>query len=138
MQGLIYCIAFFTFITSIAYLRYLFLPTETEYHYPEELENVLEFKLTKVMGKPLEKVNVDYTRNIHFSVKTSFKNYRTRLSLLLVTWFQAVEKDQVKIKLFNIANTFYNGTWIFGGVLAKNLVRCSVLHSALQAWECIS
>ena len=102
VHGLIYCIAFFIFITSIAYLRYLYLPTETEYHYPEELENVLEFKLTKVMGKPLEKVNVNYTRNIHFSVKTSFKNYRTRLSLLLVTWFQAVEKDQVKIKLFNI------------------------------------
>ena len=95
VQGLIYCIAFFIFVTSIMYLRYLSF--SNEYEYPEELENVLEFQLSKVMGKPLEKVNVDYKRNIHFSVKTSVKNYRTRLSLLLLTWFQTVEKDQVKI-----------------------------------------
>ena len=51
--------------------------------------------LDSVMGKPLEKVTLDYKKNIFFSVKTTAKNYRTRLSLLLLTWFQAVDKDQV-------------------------------------------
>ena len=83
VRGLICSMAFFSCI-SVLFLRYhLALPTSD----PEVLY--------RVMGKPLEKVNVDYTRNIHFSVKTSVKNYRTRLSLLLLTWFQAVEKDQV-------------------------------------------
>jgi len=52
-------------------------------------------RLDYVMGKPLEKINLDYKKNIFFSVKTSVKNYRTRLSLLLLTWFQTVDKDQV-------------------------------------------
>jgi len=59
-------------------------------------ERVLErFPKKFVFGKPLEKVDFEYKRNIHFSVKTSAKNYRTRLSLLLLTWFQVVDKDQV-------------------------------------------
>ena len=82
MRGLIYSIAFFSCISL--FLRY----------YPARPASDPEV-LYRVMGKPLEKVNVDYTRNIHFSVKTSVKNYRTRLSLLLLTWFQTVEKDQV-------------------------------------------
>jgi len=49
-----------------------------------------------VVGKPLENINLDYKKNIFFSVKTTAKNYRTRLSLLLLTWFQAVNKDQVR------------------------------------------
>ena len=85
VRGLIYSIAFFSCI-SVVLLRYhLSLP-------PIEPE-----VLYRIMEKPLEKVHVDYTRNIHFSVKTSVKNYRTRLSLLLLTWFQAVEKDQVTL-----------------------------------------
>ena len=48
-----------------------------------------------VVGKPLENINLDY-KNIFFSVRTTAKNYRTRLSLLLLTWFQAVNKDQVR------------------------------------------
>ena len=83
IRGLIYSIAFFSCI-SLLFLRY----------YPAHPASDPEV-LYRVMGKPLEKVNVDYTRNIHFSVKTSVKNYRTRLSLLLLTWFQTVEKDQV-------------------------------------------
>ena len=85
VRGLLYSIAFFTCI-SVLLLRYhLALPlTEPE-------------RLYSIMGKPLEKVNVDYKKNIHFSVKTSVKNYRTRLSLLMLTWFQAVEKDQVRL-----------------------------------------
>ena len=84
VRGLLYSIAFFSCI-SILLLRHHLSPPTTQ---PERLYNI--------MGKPLEKVNVDYKRNIHFSVKTSVKNYRTRLSLLMLTWFQAVEKDQVR------------------------------------------
>ena len=83
VRGLIYSMAFFSCISIVFLRHHLFLmPTDPEVLYT-------------IMGKPLEKVHVDYTRNIHFSVKTSVKNYRTRLSLLLLTWFQAVEKDQV-------------------------------------------
>jgi len=56
---------------------------------------VTKFPEKFVFGKPLEKVDLEYKRNIHFSVKTSSRNYRVRLSLQLLTWFQAVEKDQV-------------------------------------------
>lgn len=85
VQGLIYSIAFFGCISIVFLRHHLSLPpTDSEVLY-------------RIMGKPLEKVYVDYARNIHFSVKTSVKNYRTRLSLLLVTWFQAVEKDQVTL-----------------------------------------
>lgn len=83
IRGLVYSIAFFSCISIVLLRHHLARPT-TE---PDILRRVL--------GKPLEKVTVDYKRNIHFSVKTSVKNYRTRLSLLLLTWFQAVEKDQV-------------------------------------------
>jgi len=54
-----------------------------------------KFSLEKfVFGKPLEKVDLEYKRNIHFSVKTSSKNYRVRLSLLLLTWFQVVDCNE--------------------------------------------
>jgi len=56
---------------------------------------ITEFPEKFVFGKPLEKVDLEYKRNIHFSVKTSSRNYRARLSLQLLTWFQAVDKDQV-------------------------------------------
>ena len=87
VRGLIYSIAFFSCISIVLLRHYLTLsPTEPEVLY-------------RIMGRPLEKAHVDYTRNIHFSVKTSVKNYRTRLSLLLLTWFQAVEKDQVTLRV---------------------------------------
>lgn len=99
VRGVIYSIAFFGCI-SIVFLRYhLTLPT------------VEPKRLHSIMGKLLEKVNVDYKKNIHFSVKTSVKNYRTRLSLLLLTWFQAVEKDQVSI-VFGVSK----GTRVIGAV----------------------
>ena len=85
VRGLIYSIAFFSVLSIVILRHHLTVPT------------VEPDVINRVMGKPLEKVNVDYTRNIHFSVKTSVKNYRTRLSLLLLTWFQAVEKDQVTL-----------------------------------------
>ena len=85
VHGVIYSIASFSCI-SIVLLRYHLSVPPIE---PEVLYRIME--------KPLEKVHEDYTRNIHFSVKTSVKNYRTRLSLLLLTWFQVVEKDQLFI-----------------------------------------
>ena len=86
-RGLLYSIAFFGCLGYV-FLRYHISPSTID---PVQLQSI--------MGKPLEKVDVDYKRNIHFSVKTSVKNYRTRLSLLLLTWFQAVDKDQVVYEL---------------------------------------
>jgi len=50
---------------------------------------------THIDGKPMEKVIVNYTDNMFFTVKTSVKNYRKRLSLLMLTWFQVVDKNKV-------------------------------------------
>jgi len=77
------------------------------YNIPRRDEDPM--RLDYVMGKPLEKINLDYKKNIFFSVKTSVKNYRTRLSLLLLTWFQTVDKDQVKtnssvVRVFGMVN----------------------------------
>ena len=47
---------------------------------------------------PLEAVrDVEYKRNIYFTVKTTASNYQERLSILLLTWFQAVPRDDVRI-----------------------------------------
>ena len=40
-------------------------------------------------------VNVKYNRNIFFTVKTTARNYQERLSVLMLTWFQTVHKDDV-------------------------------------------
>jgi len=48
----------------------------------------------------LEKVNANYTHNIYFSVKTSGKNYKNRLFPLMLTWFQVIDKDEVKVDIF--------------------------------------
>ena len=48
---------------------------------------------------PLEAVrDVKYKRNIYFTVKTTASNYQERLSVLLLTWFQAVPIEDVRIK----------------------------------------
>ena len=56
-----------------------------------------------VMGK-LQKINVDYKNNVFYSVRTCYKNYRTRLLLLMLTWLQAVDKDQVSDKAIPSGN----------------------------------
>ena len=57
-------------------------------------------KSRRIKGKPLERVTIqNFTDNIYFTVRTSAENYRSRLSLLLLTWFQTVNKNKV-IKLY--------------------------------------
>ena len=51
---------------------------------------------THVYGTLMEPVNVNYTRNIYFSVKTTHKYYTKRLFLLMLTWLQTVDKDKVR------------------------------------------
>jgi len=60
----------------------------------------------EIDGKPLEKVNASYNHNIYFSVRTSGRNYKSRLFLLMLTWFQVIDKDKVKYDV-NVANNMY-------------------------------
>ena len=48
-----------------------------------------------VKNRPLEAVDVEYKRNIFFTVKTTASNYQDRLSTLILTWFQTVHRDDV-------------------------------------------
>ena len=48
-----------------------------------------------VKNRPLEAVDVEYDRNIFFTVKTTASNYQERLSTLILTWFQTVHRDDV-------------------------------------------
>ena len=51
--------------------------------------------ITYVKNRPLEAVDIDYQRNIFFTVKTTANNYQERLSTLILTWFQTVHRDDV-------------------------------------------
>ena len=61
----------------------------------KNLSNPLEIAPIKINGKPLEKVNVKYTHNIYFSVKSSWRNYKGRVFTSMLTWFQVLDKDEV-------------------------------------------
>ena len=50
---------------------------------------------THICGILMEPVNINYTRNIYFTVKTTYKYYTNRLLLLMLTWLQTVDKDKV-------------------------------------------
>ena len=52
-----------------------------------------------VKNRPLESVDVEYKRNIFFTVKTTANNYQERLSTLILTWFQTVHRDDVSMYL---------------------------------------
>ena len=43
----------------------------------------------------MEPVSATYTRNIYFTVKTTYRYYSSRLFPLLVTWLQVVDKNKV-------------------------------------------
>ncbi|XP_065903065.1 beta-1,3-N-acetylglucosaminyltransferase radical fringe-like [Dysidea avara] len=62
-----------------------------------EKETSPEVTSIKISGKPLEKVNANYTHNIYFSVKSSGKNYKDRLFPSMLTWFQLLDKDELTI-----------------------------------------
>ena len=71
-----------------------------------EKETSPEVTSIKISGKPLEKVNANYTHNIYFSVKSSGKNYKDRLFPSMLTWFQLLDKDEVRTVHVYIDNTF--------------------------------
>ena len=51
---------------------------------------------THINGILMEPVHASYTRNIYFTVKTTYKNYVGRLFPLMLTWFQVVDKNKVR------------------------------------------
>ena len=61
-------------------------------------------KTHRLKGKSLERVMTNnFTDNIYFTVRTSVENYKSRLSLLLLTWFQTVNKS----KVFKLSRDLY-------------------------------
>ena len=61
---------------------------------PDQL-NVPGMNATHINGILVEPVNVDYTRNIYFSIKTTHRYYTERLFLIMLTWLQVVDKNKV-------------------------------------------
>ncbi|XP_065900892.1 beta-1,3-N-acetylglucosaminyltransferase manic fringe-like [Dysidea avara] len=55
------------------------------------------FDSNHINGKLLEPVDIQWDKNIYFSVKTTTKNFKTRLSYLIATWFQVVNKKMLTI-----------------------------------------
>ena len=51
---------------------------------------------TQFKGILMEYVNLNYTRNIYITIKTTNHNYNNRLPLLMLTWLQTVDKDKVR------------------------------------------
>ena len=51
---------------------------------------------THINGILMEPVNVNYSRNIYFTLKTTHKYYTNRLFPLMLTWLQAVDKNKVR------------------------------------------
>ena len=63
-------------------------------------ENVTNIGLnaTHINGILMEPVNVNYSRNIYFTVKTTHKYYTNRLLPLMLTWLQTVDKNKVRYR----------------------------------------
>lgn len=56
---------------------------------------VLDMNTTHIKGVFMEQVNLNYARNIYFTIKTSNKFYSNRLFPLMLTWLQTVDKHKV-------------------------------------------
>ena len=56
---------------------------------------------THINGTLMEPVNAKYTRNIYFTVKTTYKFYTKRIFPIMLTWLQLVDKNKV---------SYYGGT----------------------------
>jgi len=56
-----------------------------------------EMNDTHINGILMEAVHTNYTRNIYFTVKTTYKYYQKRLLAILLTWLQVVDKNKVSI-----------------------------------------
>ena len=72
---------------------------------PDQL-NVPGMNATHINGILMEPVNVNYARNIYFTIKTTHKNYAKRLFPLMLTWLQVVDKNKVSCYY----NTHHIGT----------------------------
>ena len=71
------------------------LDNDSEPKFKELANKNLDMNSTHVRNKPLEFLNVDYKRNVYFTIKTTANNYQSKLSTLMLTWFQTVHKDDV-------------------------------------------
>ena len=58
-------------------------------------QHLSDLSETHVWGVPMEAVHANYTRNIYFSVKSTYRYYSKRLLDLMLTWFQVVDKHKV-------------------------------------------
>ena len=55
-----------------------------------------DMNLTHIAGKLMEHVTINsIADNVYFTVRTSVENYRQRLSILMLTWFQTLDKNKV-------------------------------------------
>ena len=64
--------------------------------YKGRLATPPDMNLTHIAGKLMEHVTINgITDNVYFTVRTSVENYRQRLSILLLTWFQTLDKNKV-------------------------------------------
>ena len=50
---------------------------------------------THINGISMESININYTRNIYFTVKTTHRFYTERLFPLMLTWLQLMDKNKV-------------------------------------------
>ena len=71
------------------------LGNDSELKFKELANKNLDMNFTHVRNKPLEFLNVDYKRNVYFTIKTTANNYQSKLPTLMLTWFQTVHKDDV-------------------------------------------
>ena len=59
-----------------------------------------DMNLTHITDKLMERVTINnITDNVYFTVRTSSANYRKRLLILMLTWFQTVNKNKVVVIL---------------------------------------
>ena len=58
-------------------------------------QHLSDLNETHIWGVPMEAVHANYTRNIYFSVKSTYRYYSKRLLDLMLTWFQVVDKHKV-------------------------------------------
>ena len=72
-----------------------YFANDSELKFKELANKNLDMNSTHVRNKPLEFLNVDYKRNVYFTIKTTANNYQSKLSTLMLTWFQTVHKDDV-------------------------------------------
>ena len=59
----------------------------------------LGMNATHINGILMEPVNVNYARNIYFTIKSTHKFYTGRLFPIMLTWLQLVDKNKVSCYL---------------------------------------